>query len=258
MRERSKYGVIASQIHALIDQEGIQVGARLPTERELASRFGVSRATIRQAVVHLQALGHVEVKPGSGTYVVDRVADAANALPEMNALELTQARSLLESEGAALAAVHITDEELDRLDECIKVMNESLPGKEQAADDADRDFHLIIARASRNTAILYTVQMFWRMRNEIDAVKRVYEAVCTLDTGPRGKEHSDILRALRRRNPMDARVAMRAHFFRLLESMLDVSTTKAIEEVHQRADEERQRFLMNPAVIASHEQIIRD
>ncbi|MCE2407039.1 MAG: FadR family transcriptional regulator [Pseudomonadales bacterium] len=250
MPELKKYEDIASQIRALIEQGNLEAGARLPTERELAESFDVSRATIRQAEIQLQALGVLEIKTGSGAYVVGQATGSGSdeVLPEMTALELTEARSLLESEAAALAAVHITDAELAKLQECIEVMNRALPDNDEAADSADRDFHLVIAGASRNTAILHTVQMFWRMRNEIESVKRVYKAVCLQDTGPRGKEHSDILNALRLRDPMEARVAMRAHFFRLLESMLDVSTAQAIEAARKQADEERQRFLMNPAV----------
>ena len=216
MPELKKYEDIASQIRALIEQGNLEAGARLPTERELAESFDVSRATIRQAEIQLQTLGVLEIKTGSGAYVVGQSPGSDEVLPEMTALELTEARSLLESEAAALAAVHITDLELAKLQECIEVMNRALPDDDEVADGADRDFHLVIAETSRNTAILHTVQMFWRMRNEIESVKQVYKAVCLQDTGPRGKEHSDILNALRLRDPMEARVAMRAHFFRLL------------------------------------------
>ena len=252
MAALKKYEDIASQIRSLIEFEGLKTGSRLPTERELAESFGVSRATIRQAESQLQALGVVEIKSGSGVYVLGHAAATDQAFPEMTALELTEARSLLESEAAALAAVHITDAEIAELEACIDVMDRALPDDEKAADDADRDFHLVIASASRNAVILHTVRLFWRIRNEVESVKRVYRAVCLQDTGPRGKEHSDILNALKQHDPMQARVAMRAHFFRLLESMLDVSTTQAIEAARQQADQERQRFLMNPAVRSIH------
>ena len=248
MQAQKKYQHIATHILKLIEQEPLEAGSRLPTERELSDKFGVSRATIRLAEIQLQALGYLEVKTGSGVYVADSQTTSGGSLPDITALELTEARSLLESEAAALAAVHITDQDLEKLSECIEVMNCALPGNEDVADAADRDFHLTIAQASGNTVILDTVRNFWRMRTEIDTVKSVYDAVCLQDTGPRGKEHSDILDALKQRDPMQARIAMRAHFLRLLESMVDVATAQAIEEAHRRADEERQRFLMNPAL----------
>ena len=252
MQELKKYEEIASQIRTHIEVNCLEAGSRLPTEREFAESFGVSRATIRQAEAQLQALGVVEVKTGSGAYVVGHASASDDALPEMTALELTEARSLLEAGAAALAAVHITDGELAKLEECIAVMNLALPNDEVAADNADRDFHLIIAKASGNAAILHTVKMFWRIRNEVEGVKRVYRAVCVRDTGARGKEHSDILSALRSRDPMQARVAMRAYFFRLLESMLDVATTQAFEATRRQADEDRRRFLSSPAVRSIH------
>ena len=258
MAEIKKYQDIATQIRSLIESNRLEAGSRLPTERELAESFGVSRATVRQAEAQLQALGVVEIRTGSGAYVIGHAAASDQALPEMTALELTEARSLLESEAAALAAVHITDAEIAELEECIEVMNSALPNDEKAADDADRDFHIIIATASRNAVILHTVRMFWQIRNEVESVKRVYRAVCLEDTGPRGKEHSDILSALKQRDPMQSRVAMRAHFFRLLESMLDVSTAQAIEAARRQADEERQRFLMNPAVRSIHRDLPAD
>lgn len=258
MVELKKYQDIASQIRSLIEGDGLKAGSRLPTERELAESFGVSRATIRQAEAQLQATGVIEIKTGSGAFVLGQATASDRTLPEMTALELTEARSLLESEAAALAAVHITDAELAKLEECIEVMNSALPNDEGAADNADRDFHITIATASRNAVILHTVRMFWQIRNEVQSVKQVYSAVCLQDTGPRGKEHSDILSALKRRDPMQARVTMRAHFFRLLESMLDVSTAQAIEAARRQADEERQRFLMNPAVRSIHRDLPAD
>ena len=248
MPKLKKYEEIATRIRAYIADHQLDVGSRLPTERELATTFGVSRATIRQAEIHLQTLGELEIKTGSGAYVGGNGNESANELPDVTALELTEARSLLEAEAAALAAVHISDQELAKLQACIAIMNRGDENDEESADDADRDFHLTIAAASRNAAILHAVRMYWRMRNEIASVKQVYDAVCLEDTGPRGKEHSDILKALQDRDPLAARKTMRAHFFRLLESMLDVSTSQAIEAVRRQRDQERQRFLMNPAV----------
>ena len=255
---QKKHNTIANKLRLLISDRQLQVGDRLPSERELAQRFGASRATIRQAQLQLQELGLIHIKTGSGVYVQEPTSNELDVLPNATALELTEARSMLESEGAALAAINATESELDELSRYIDVMNNALPSNDQLADDADRDFHLAIARMSRNSVIHHTVKMFWRIRTEVEEVKQVYAAVCLKDTGPRGKEHSDILDALKRRDPMAARVAMRAHFFRLLESMLDVSTTHAIEEVYRQADRERQRFLVNPAISNFQSDLVAD
>ncbi|MCY4656763.1 MAG: FCD domain-containing protein [Gammaproteobacteria bacterium] len=255
---KNKYQDIAVRIRDLIAKEALDAGSKLPTERELSERFGVSRATVRAAEIQLQTEGCIEIKPGSGAYVVETQAASAADLPNVTALELTEARMLLESEGAALAAVHITDRELQLLGTFIDVMNNTSPEDDAVAEEADRDFHLTIARASGNAVLLHTVQMFWRIRSEVAAVKEVYEAVCKTDTAPRGKEHSDILEALTQRDPGKSRIAMRAHFFRLLESMVDVFTARAIEEAHQRADKDRQRFLLSPALPSSKQPFLSE
>jgi DNA-binding GntR family transcriptional regulator len=83
----------------------------------------------------------------------------------------------------------------------------------------------------------------WKLRTEIEPVKAAYDSVCSEDFGARAKEHSDILDALRAHDPSAARLAMRRHFTRLLESMLDVSEERAFEELRRQATESRQRYL---------------
>src|SRR5215212_9865259 len=119
------------------------VGARLPAERELAVRFGVSRPTVREAIIALEVQGLVEVKIGSGAYV--RRLPGKEDLPGFNisAFELTEARLLFEGEAAALAATQISDDELagiERLVEEIAHENQDPSG----TDKADRAFHLAI------------------------------------------------------------------------------------------------------------------
>jgi DNA-binding FadR family transcriptional regulator len=81
------------------------------------------------------------------------------------------------------------------------------------------------------------------MREEIPDVKATYEAVCVHDAESRTAEHRAIFDALKARNPADARHAMREHFHRLLESMLEVTERRALEEVQQQASQSRERFL---------------
>src|SRR3954469_14615180 len=89
---------IADQIVGLIREGVFPPGSRLPGERELAERFGVSRVTIREAEIALQAMGRVRIKTGAGVYVTEASAAAGHDLPDVSAFELTEARSLFESE----------------------------------------------------------------------------------------------------------------------------------------------------------------
>lgn len=241
MSEKRLFHTVADRISSLIDEGVFPPGVRLPGERELAERFDVSRVTVREAEIALQAIGRIEIKTGSGVYVCEEQPDMPGKLPDVSAFELTEARSLFESEAAALAAENITDEELAKLDELIVKM--AAPGLSEEALKADNDFHLTIAEASRNRAIVHTIKTLWRMRSELPEVKSTYESVCVKDSDYRAQEHLDILDALKARDPAAARQAMRQHFYRLIEAMLDATEKKALEEVRQRSSESRERFL---------------
>src|SRR5207302_7198003 len=105
---RRLYRQIADQIRALIRSREFAAGARLPPERDLARQLGVSRPSVREALIALEVEGYVEVRIGSGVYVIERTA-APDPLPEDSGpFELIRARWLIEAECAALAARHAT------------------------------------------------------------------------------------------------------------------------------------------------------
>ena len=242
MSEKRLYRSVARSIVELIDSGAYPPGTRLPGERELAERFGVSRVVIREAEISLEAVGRVDIKVGSGVYVRD-VAEASDAsLPNVTPFELTQTRLLFESECAALAATVITDEQLDGLKRTIELMA-SAHHETSEGEEADRAFHLQIAQATGNAANVYFLEQLWRMRTELEPVRRVYSAVCFDDTSHRVNEHSSIFDALAARNPHAARDAMIGHFARLLEALVDASERQAIEEARQRSHAARERYL---------------
>lgn len=227
----------------MIESGEYPVGARLPGERELAERFNVSRVTIREAEIALEAQGLIAIKTGSGVYVLARSGTDPIGLPNVTAFELTAARAVIEAEAAALACAHITDAQIDELEDLIVSMSRPAKGADMEGEDADKAFHLGIARISGNPVIEYLVQMIWRMRNELPKVKRVYAGVCKHDAQARADEHGAILSALRDRDPVAARTAMREHFHRLFEAMLEAVETEAVTEIRQRTARDRERFL---------------
>ncbi|MEP9400536.1 FadR/GntR family transcriptional regulator [Sphingomonas sp. VNH70] len=245
MADRRLFQNVADQIVALIDEGAFPPGSRLPGERELSERFGVSRVTIREAEIALQALGRIRIKTGSGVYVASPTETApASRLPEVSAFELTEARSLFESEAAALAAPIISDHDITALRDLLSQMaQDNLPDDEVTT--IDRLFHLTIASASGNKAIIHVVESLWRLRTELPEVRRTHASVCHSDGALRQEEHGAIVDALARRDPQGARVAMRQHFNRLLESMLDATEQREIEELQRRNAESRARFLMS-------------
>lgn len=247
MKDKPLYHTIANKLARRIDSGEFPAGSRLPAERELAEQFGVSRVTIREAEIALQAVGRIAIKTGSGVYVEDNVAKRDRELPKISAFELTEARALFESEAAALAAEHISDDAIAELERQVEIMSGTGPG-DSAGEQADHDFHRAVAVASNNAAILYLVETMWKMRDEIEPVKEVYDSVCSEDIGARGPEHEQILDALRAHDPAAARGAMRDHFRRLLESMLDVTHEQAMEELRRQSNESRNRYLKNASL----------
>jgi GntR family transcriptional regulator, hexuronate regulon transcriptional repressor len=218
-----------------------QVGDRLPAERELALEHEVSRPTVREAIIALEVQGLVEVRVGSGAYVKRLPGDEDTPGFNITAFELTEARLLFESEAAALAASQITDEELAELEQRVKdiaLENQSSNGTEEA----DREFHLTIARATRNSAVVRTIEELWRIRATSPESALLHAKARFANVKPIVDEHSAILDALRARDPAAARAAMRTHLASVLDSLLFATEEKAISEARKVAAEKRQRY----------------
>ena len=242
MAEKRLYQKVADRIVGMIESGSYPPGTRLPGERELAERFEVSRVVIREAEISLEAIGRVEIKVGSGVYVREPEAGLGGKLPTVSAFELTQTRLLFESESAALAATLITDEQIAELEDTIARMGRASHDSPDG-DQADRDFHMLIAKATGNAANVFMMENLWKMRTEVEDVRKVYSAVCVEDSQHRVDEHSEILEGLRSRDPELARKAMRHHFSRLIEALLDASEQQAIQEARQKSSANRERFL---------------
>ncbi|UYY58162.1 FadR/GntR family transcriptional regulator [Sphingomonas sp. S2-65] len=243
MTNRRLFQDVAEQIVALIEEGAFPRGSRLPGERELSERFGVSRVTIREAEIALQASGRLQIKTGSGVYVADRPKGGSDHLPIVSAFELTEARALFESEAAALAAPIISDGDIAVLRDLLEQM--SRDGLDDAALTAiDQTFHLTIASASGNKAIIHVIETLWRLRTELPEVRRTHSSVCHHDSTQRHDEHGAIVEALARRDAQSARLAMRQHFGRLLEAMLDATEQREIAELKERAAQSRARFTL--------------
>jgi len=125
---RRLYQQVADQIRAVIEEGRYVPGARLPPERELALQLGVSRPSLREALIALEIEGRVEIRMGSGVYVCARPLgeDAAMGLLGDSPTELMQARSTLEGAVAALAAARMSKPVLERLRSCVEGMRQDI------------------------------------------------------------------------------------------------------------------------------------
>lgn len=233
MKSRRRFWTIVDKLEALIEKGEYPIGSRLPAERELAEVYDVSRPTIREAIIALEVRGRVEVKTGSGVFVTDS-EQSERLLKNISAFELTQARALIEAEAAALAASTIKDDELLALKQTLEQM--TIP---EMADEADHRFHEIIAKSTKNSAILVSIQNLWDLRRSRPQIIAAYEDVCSQGIEQRIKEHTAIYDAIAARDSSSARKAMHNHFNRLINALFDASEAKALEEIKRKTDETR-------------------
>lgn len=235
------YRDLARNLIAEIAAGTYPVGTRLPAERELAAQYNVSRPTVREAIIALEVQGLVEVRIGSGAYVL-RVPGQAD-VPGFNitAFELTEARLLFEGEAAALAATQITDDELAEIEALVAdIALENLDPK--GNDKADRAFHLAIAAATRNQVVIETIENLWNLRYTSPEAALLHRKARTANVKPVVDEHTAILTALKACDPAAARGAMRAHLSAVLESLLFATEEKAIEDARRASQAMRERY----------------
>jgi GntR family transcriptional regulator, hexuronate regulon transcriptional repressor len=240
---RKLYQQVASTIMAAIMAGNYKPGQRLPSERDLAVAFKVSRPTIREAMIALEIRGLAESRQGSGIYVSDK--PAAQVPPgdlDIGAFELTEARRLFEGEAAALAATTITDEQLQELEAIIAEMVDE-NARKQKGEIADRRFHVAIARATRNTAITTVIENLWDMRYNSPLCAYMLERARQVGVQPRISEHRKILAALRKHDSKGARKAMRDHLARVIDGLLAATETDAIEGARTKAVRNRREYL---------------
>nr|WP_315427171.1 FadR/GntR family transcriptional regulator [uncultured Albidiferax sp.] len=207
------YRQIAEQLRAGMLSGEFAVGTRLPAERELAVQLGVSRPSVREALIALEVEGWVEVRTGSGIYVLERSPRSkgtAVAAGEWGPLELIRARRVIEGETAALAASLAQPEHIHAMEQALLTMQaEAAQGS--APLDGDRAFHSAIVQASGNAVLVETVHSFWDARRGplFTRLGGYFETPRSWRTAL--KEHQTILAAIRAQDPAAARAAMHAH-----------------------------------------------
>lgn len=241
------YQRVAEQLASIISEGEYPVGSRLPAERKLAERFDVSRPTIREAIIALELAGCVEVRGGSGIYVCDGSSKhMLTADLSVGPFDILEARIMVEGEAAELAARRVTDEELKELREALDDMVQENE-KEPICEVADQNFHMLIARATRNEAVVSACAHLWGLRNSSPISARILEKVRQAGSRPRIEEHNTILEALEKRDPVAAREAMRAHLTCVIQQLLDATEAEALEEARRKIAFDRERFGINNA-----------
>lgn len=157
---------IAELLESAIQNEEWAVGAKMPSEPELAEMYGVSRNTLREAIHYLAISGLIEVRPGDGTYVRNKtVLDAAIAkcLEKEDLKNILEVRRLIEPDLCAMAALRKTPEEARQLTELHDIMMESFHERRQDYLERDIAFHIQIGIMSHNSLLcdIYNAIIGW-------------------------------------------------------------------------------------------------
>mgnify|MGYP001161047758 FL=1 len=213
VQSQRRFEQVAEQISKLIKKGKLNPGERLPPERELAKQLEVSRPTVREAMIALEISGMVEVRVGSGIYVLNTSSPDLKLRNNTidigpGPLELIEARKEIEGANAALAAQRIGTDCLEQLEQAVeKMVHDNMTGA-----DGDREFHLLVAKATGNsvletlTAYLWDQQQnspMWTKLIELMQEKKLHTIV--LD------DHQSLLDTLRQKNSEEAQAIMRTH-----------------------------------------------
>lgn len=228
---------VEEELMNYILHEPVKIGEKIPNEYELASRFGVGRSTIREVVKSLATKGILEVRRGSGTYVISTSSLANDPLGLKKftdkyqlALELFEVRLMLEPEIAALASEYASAEEKEELKKLCRETEELyLAGKNHTVRDVE--FHTCIAHCSRNRVVEQLVPII--QTAVVTFVNLTHRKLMdeTIET------HRAILEAIVKGDSVGARCAMIMHLTYNRQMLLRMKEDLIRSEKEKRSDE---------------------
>jgi len=217
------YEGAVDQIRSLILAYNYKPGDRLPSERELAEQLSIGRPSVREALRILGAMGLIEIRVGSGTYVRDvsllpyiesliTLISSRLKSQEENILKLWEVRRILEAGNVGLACSRMTPQRLRKMEECVGEMEKSLTSREVFISTGVQ-FHREIAEATGNEILVLIWNNLWDMILRSDLYRRRYSPNFRMIHSPQQalEGHKKICRALRKGNHRESLKAMEEH-----------------------------------------------
>ncbi len=216
-----------------------KIGDKMPPERDIAEKLNVSRSVIREALIMLELKNLVEVKKGSGVYVINTPLHLVEESPisvasvgangheiendDVGPFEMLQARQLLESHVAEFAATQVTKSDISRLRQALDMERKHLDGN-LSDYDGDEMFHIVIAEATQNSVLSDMVKDMWERRNRSEMWQRLHQRISIQDYRQRWlDDHEKIYMALVRKDPIGARKAMWQHLENVKQILFELS-----------------------------------
>ena len=219
----------AQQLQALIMSGELQPGDRLPTEKELCERLGVSRTVVRESMKLLDAIGLVKVRHGVGVFVIKPDPNILSVpiglvaeLGQRAVEDLQEVREILEPQIAALAAQHATKQDIEKLEEAVQKMDKTLTNSQEFVE-ADLLFHSTLSNATKNN-------LFQILVHSIVDVSQQARYISTQSPGAVERaqfHHRNILNAIKNRKKDEAYKAMYQHLKQVQEDLQAV--TKSVK-----------------------------
>lgn len=233
---------VTHQIEKLILRGILRPGERLPAERELADRLGVSRPSLREAISDLQESGLIQSKAGSGIYVADVLGNAFSpALVRLfeshdeAVFDYVSFRRDMEGLAAERAALFASDTDLKIIQTIFDKMDDAHRKKNDALEASlDAEFHFAIIEASHNVVMLHMMRsMYELLKNGVFYNRQV---IFTRHVGRSElfEQHRRINDALQSRDPKESRAAVEAHLSYVEQSLLDQRKSEKNEAIAQR------------------------
>ncbi|MDX5628375.1 MULTISPECIES: transcriptional regulator ExuR [unclassified Brenneria] len=242
---RRLYRQLAAELKQRIESGVYPVGEKLPAERYISEEMNVSRTVVREAIIMLEVEGYVEVRKGSGIHVV---ANQRKNLPTHNAdiefaaagpFELLQARQLIESNIAEFAATQVTRQDIVQL---LEIQEHARQEARSRNSQWDLKFHVQVALSTQNSAMATIVEKMWSQRVHNPYWRKLHEHIDDKSIDSWYEEHDEILKALIRKDPRAAKLAMWQHLENT-KQMLFRATTDDFE-----FNVDRYMFTENPVV----------
>ena len=220
LKSQRLYQQISQLLMAYIRDGRFLPEQMLPAERDLAKQLGVSRSSVREALIALEISGWVEIRVGTGVFVCSTLPKTETTLSsdDVSAEDLLKARQVIESELAAMAATTATDEQLQELADLAKHMGKSLADNNEF-HALDMQFHVLISKMTGNPLLMEMVQKLWDRHHSPSFLRleQHYANGALLTIWDR--DHQMIVDAITRRDPGGARTAMRKHLKNVLKRL---------------------------------------
>lgn len=225
VRPKRLYEQIAEQIEALIRTHNLLPGSKLPGERELVEALGVSRPSIREALIALETAGFIEFRPGSGTYVRNQGAKSLISLRRLEdlgpgPLEQFEARRVLETACAELAAERASPDQIAALKANLQRMKGLVEAGANPSEE-HRAFHSLLAEASGNSIFAAAIKDLWTLRQGAmwDLLRRRVDNIASFRSGIAFR--NDLIGCLELRDAAGAGKSMEMHFGRIARLYFD-------------------------------------